>query len=290
MRILVIGGGGMLGHQLCRSWRDTHEVWATLRHGVPPGLDDLPPERFLTGVDVRRLGDVVGAVAAARPDAIVNAVGIVKQRAAAKEHIPSVEVNALFPHELARVAAAAGARLVHLSTDCVFSGRKGRYVEGDVPDPVDLYGRTKLIGEVGDSPHCLTLRTSIIGLELATREGLVEWFLAQRGRIRGFRRAIYSGLTTPEMARAIDHFLRLDPGLCGTWHLASEPIDKHALLSSLLARLQPREVQIEPDDGFACDRSLDGSAIAARSSYRVPPWDGMLDELSALIRRREREA
>ena len=153
--------------------------------GKAPARRRHPGSRALPGVDVRRLGDVVDAVAAVRPEAVVNAVGIVKQRPAAKEFVPSIEVNALFPHQLARVAAAAGARMVHLSTDCVFSGDKGGYVEADRPDPVDLYGRSKLLGEVTDAPNCLTLRTSIIGLELGNRGGLVEWFLAQRGHGEG---------------------------------------------------------------------------------------------------------
>lgn len=290
MRILVVGGGGMFGHQLCQIWRDRHEVWATVRGSASGGAGNLASTRVLAGVDVRRLESVTDAIARVRPDAIVNAVGIVKQRPAAKEFVPSIEVNALFPHHLARITAEAGARMVHLSTDCVFSGRKGSYVESDPPDPVDLYGRTKLLGEVSEAPNCLTLRTSIIGLELSTREGLVEWFLAQRGTVRGFRRAIYSGLTTAEMARAIDHILLHDRDLSGVWHLASEPIDKHALLSGLLARLRPREVEIVPDDAFVCDRSLDGSALRARSAYRVSSWDVMLDELAASIRRRESKA
>jgi dTDP-4-dehydrorhamnose reductase len=290
MRILVVGGGGMLGHQLCESWGDRHEVWATVRGGSSAGAGNLANPRILSGVDVRRLESVTDAIARVRPDAVVNAVGIVKQRPAAKEFVPSIEVNALFPHHLARITAEAGARMVHLSTDCVFSGMKGHYVESDPPDPVDLYGRTKLLGEVSEASSCLTLRTSIVGLELSTREGLVEWFLAQRGTVRGFRRAIYSGLTTAEMARAIEFFILNDPGLSGVWHLASAPIDKHALLAGLLARLPPRGVEIVPDDAFACDRSLDGSALRARSAYRVCSWDVMLDELAFAIRRRESKA
>jgi dTDP-4-dehydrorhamnose reductase len=287
MRILVLGGDGMLGHELLRSWRPRHEVWATLRgpraaYARHPGLVD---DRTLGDVDVRRLDDVLAAVARARPEAVVNAVGIVKQRAEAEQALPSIEVNALFPHRLERVCAAAGARLVHLSTDCVFSGVKGSYTEADPPDPGDLYGRTKLLGEVAGA-GCLTLRTSIIGLELGRAASLVEWFLAQRGPIRGYRRAVYSGLTTAEMARAIEHLLVHAPRLDGLWHLASAPIDKFDLLTRLAGRLGRTDVAIEPDDGFACDRSLDARALQARSGYRVPSWDAMLDELAEAIRRR----
>jgi dTDP-4-dehydrorhamnose reductase len=291
LKILVFGGDGMLGHQLVDSWRSEHEVWSTLRQerSAYPALDALTRERTLFGVDVRRIDDVVAAVAAAGPQAVVNAVGIVKQRPVAREAIPSLEVNALFPHRLSEACAAAGARLVHLGTDCVFSGRKGHYVETDETDPVDLYGRTKLLGEVHD-PHCLTLRTSIIGLELGRKSSLVEWFLAQRGRIQGYRRAIYSGLTTREMARAISHFLVHDQGLSGLWHLSSAPITKFDLLSALSGRLGRTDVEIVPDDTLACDRSLDSSALREKTTYRVPSWDAMLDALADDILRRERNA
>ncbi len=287
MRILVLGGDGMLGHELARSWRPRHEVWTTLRQGEASyaRFPELLGERTLFGVDVRRLQDLVDAVGAARPALVVNAVGIVKQRPTAQEVIPSLEVNALYPHRLAGLCAAAGARLVHLSTDCVFSGKKGGYTEADEPDPKDLYGRTKLLGEV-HAPNALTLRTSIIGLELGRAGSLIEWFLAQRGPIKGYRRAIYSGLTTTEMARAIEHLAYQQPVLQGLWHLASAPIDKYELLVRLSRHLGRDDVSIIADETIACDRSLDASALQARTTYRVPSWDSMLGELAARIRQR----
>jgi dTDP-4-dehydrorhamnose reductase len=288
MRILIFGGDGMLGHELLESWRGRHEVWVTLRQGpsVYARYGALFEDRVLFDVDVRRLQDVVDAVASVGPEAVVNAAGVVKQRPTAEEAIPSLEVNALFPHRLARVCAAARARIVHLSTDCVFSGVKGSYAETDAPDPKDLYGRSKLLGEVSQ-PHCLTLRTSIIGLELGRKRGLVEWFLSQRGRIKGYRRAIYTGLTTRELARAIEHFLVRQPELGGLWHLSSSPIDKYDLLTRLSRRLGRTDVEIRSDDELACDRSLDSRALQAKTTYRVPSWDTMLDELAESIRRRE---
>jgi dTDP-4-dehydrorhamnose reductase len=287
MRVLILGGDGMLGHQLLASWRPRHQVWATLhgRREAYAAHGARFAEQVLFGVDALQDGALRRALEEARPGVVVNAVGIVKQRAAAKDPIPSLEVNALLPHRLARLCAEAGARLVHLSTDCVFSGRKGGYTEADPPDPVDLYGRTKLLGEV-DAPHCLTLRTSIIGLELGRRTGLVEWFLAQRGQVPGYRRAIYSGLTTAELARALEHLLTQAAPPSGLWHLASAPIDKHALLGRLARRLGRTDVELVPDDAVACDRSLDGRALAARTTYRVPSWDAMLDLLAEQIQRR----
>jgi len=289
VKVLVLGGDGMLGHQLVRLLAPRHQVWATL-HGplaayAADGLFDAGnaiPDVDVT--DFSRLADLVGDVA---PEAVVNCVGIVKQRQEAREPVTSILVNALLPHRLHEICAASGARLVQLSTDCVFSGRKGGYSEADMPDPVDLYGRTKLLGEVEEAP-AVTIRSSMIGLELRRRTGLVEWFLAQHGRVRGFTRAIYSGLTTAEMARLIERLLTAHRELHGTWHVAAEAIDKHALLTRLAALLGRRDVEVVPDDGFACDRSLDGSAFTAATGYRAPSWEAMLGELAAEIAARAR--
>lgn len=287
MRILVLGGDGMLGHALVGAWRARHDVHATLRRDREAYRGEellLRPESHF-GVDVRRLDDVVDVLGEVRPEAVVNAAGIVKQRRSAGDAVASLEVNALFPHRLARACRAAGARLVHVSTDCVFSGTRGRYTEQDEPDARDLYGRTKLLGEVHE-PRCLTLRTSIVGLELTRKTGLVEWYLAQRGAIRGYRRAIFSGVTTAELAGAVEHLLLRERDLDGLWHLASEPISKYDLLAGLGERLRRRDVELRPDVELACDRSLDASALRRRTSYRPPPWNTMLDRLAAEIEER----
>ena len=281
MRILVLGGDGMLGHCLLRSWSDRHDVRVTLRRDLRAyeqfGLfDERNSYGGVEAVDARRIVEVLADF---RPEAVVNAVGIVKQRATARESIPSLEINALFPHRLAVWSADVGARLVHMSTDCVFSGRKGRYRESDIPDPEDLYGRSKLLGEVTE-PNSITLRTSIIGLELSRKKSLVEWFLAQEGSVRGFRRAIYSGFTTSEMARILETILLGHPGLTGMWHVASAPISKFDLLT-MFADALGRDVRIDPDDTFGCDRSLDGSAFARETGYDAPAWPRMLQELAA---------
>ena len=287
MRILVLGGDGMLGHALLAELGQRHEVWVTLRRDRPAYLAHagLFPDRVLYRVDARQQAALRRALAAARPEAVVNAVGLVKQRAEVQDAVAAVELNALLPHRLARLCGEVGAHLVHLSTDCVFSGARGRYAEADLPDPVDLYGRSKLLGEPM-GPGCLTLRTSMIGLELSRRNGLVEWFLAQRGRVRGFRRAIFSGLTTRELARAVEHLLLQSAPPAGLYHLAAEPISKLELLAGLASRLGRTDVELVPDDEVACDRSLDGRALSALTTYRVPPWGAMLDELAESIRRR----
>lgn len=287
MRCLILGGDGMLGHQLLKSWGDRHDVRVTVRGPLADyaryGLFDAEntyPSICIPETD--RLLDVLGDF---RPQAVINCVGIIKQRTAAKAAIPSLEINSLWPHRLRLICAAAGARLVHLSTDCIFNGRRGMYRQTDPADAEDLYGLSKYLGEVSEAP-AITIRSSIIGLELSRKQSLIEWFLAQRGDIRGFTRAMYSGVTTSEMARVIEYLLTEQPDLHGVWQVASGIISKHELLCKLSARLGRRDIKITADHTFHCDRSLDGSEFTRRTGYRVPDWDQMLEELASQIQRR----
>lgn len=283
MRILILGGDGMLGHRLLDSWAARHEVRVTLRQDFPAYREFgmFSTQNAYAGVDVRAADCLTEVMADFRPDAVVNAAGIVKQRADASAAVPSLEINALLPHRLAILCRAIGARLIHMSTDCVFSGRKGNYTESDPSDAEDLYGRTKYLGEV-HAANCITLRTSIIGTELARRTGLVEWFLAQRGSIHGYRKAIFSGFTTTELSRIIELLLTRFPAAAGLYHVSSDPISKFDLLALLEQRLG-RGVEIVPDDAFRCDRSLDSTRFRAEFRYRPPGWPAMMDELARAI-------
>lgn len=286
MRILILGGDGMLGHRLLRYLEPRHDVRVTVRqslsaytgHGLFRHTNTFP------GVDVRDVEYLMGAIVDFEPEAIVNCVGIVKQREEAKASLPSIQINALLPHRLALIAQATRCRLVHLSTDCVFSGRKGRYTEDDVADAEDLYGRSKLLGEVV-GPSCITLRTSIIGPELSRKTGLLEWFLSQRGRkVLGYRRAMFSGFTTLEMSRIIEKLLVEYPQASGLYHVSSEPISKYDLLVKVNAALN-LGTTIEPQDELVCDRSLDSTRFRRDFSYRPPTWDAMIAELAEDMRR-----
>jgi dTDP-4-dehydrorhamnose reductase len=288
MRILILGGDGMLGHQLLQHYQDRHQVMVTLRQARQAYAEyGLFSERnSYTSIDVRSPDLVQEVLANFRPDAVINAVGIVKQRQESHDAIASITINALLPHQLALMCRQENARFVHMSTDCVFSGKQGMYTEHDISDAQDIYGRTKYLGEVHEE-NSITLRTSIIGLELARKKSLVEWFLAEHGKIRGFSRAIYSGLTTLEMARIIEQLLASHSSLSGLWHVASAPISKYDLLCQLAERLERDDIVIEPDQTFVCDRSLDGSAFNKAVGYEPPGWGAMLDELAAQIMSRE---
>ncbi len=286
MRLVVLGADGMLGHQLVKSLRTRHEVHGTLRLGEAcySGIQKFLPEVVHYGMDVRDYPRVKDLLKRVRPSAVINAVGIVKQRDDATDAIVSLEVNSLLPHRLAATCAEIGAFFVQIGTDCAFSGVGGMYREADVPDARDLYGRSKLLGEV-DKEGAITLRTSIIGLELSRKTSFVEWFLAQRGEVRGFRKAIYSGFTTMEMARIIEHVLLTRPAKSGLYHVSSEPIDKFTLLCMLRDRLR-LTIDIVPDDEFVCDRSLNSAPFRSEFLYTPPAWGAMLDELAAHIEER----
>lgn len=276
----------MLGHRLWTHFRDGYDVRVTLRRGFSDyqHYNLFDERRAFTGVDVRHLDALVQVFASFRPDVVINAVGVIKQRPTATDRVMTLEINALFPHRVATLCQAAGARLIHLSTDCVFSGRKGNYVETDTPDAKDVYGMTKLLGEVVE-PRSLTLRTSIIGPELDRKASLIEWFLGSQQTIKGFCRAIYSGFTTTEMARIIEGVIKNHSGLSGLYHVASEPISKYDLLVRLNELLDLNK-QINPDTEFFCDRSLRADRFRDETGYCPPTWDSMLKELSSEIRSR----
>ena len=269
----------MLGHKLCQVLSADSLVFATFR-GLAPDRSEFyartePIER-VDALDFERVSD---AIARARPDVVVNALGIVKQRSTASDPVLSISVNSLFPHRLATLCAASGARLLHFSTDCVFSGRRGAYTEDDVPDPIDLYGRSKLLGEV-DAHGALTIRTSIIGRELANRTGLLEWFLAQRGdRVKGFARVIWSGVTTNFLAQTVGRLVRDTPNLEGVVHLSGPAISKYQLLLWLDDAFGTK-ITIERDEAVVSDRSLVSDRFWSRTGFARPQWPSMLGELA----------
>lgn len=280
MTVLVLGGSGMLGHRLWQTLDGRFDTYATVRKPLdrPAGLGMPGRGRMIAGVAAEDFGTVSKAVESVRPQVLVNCIGIVKQAEAAGDPVASISVNALFPQRLARECRERGIRLIHISTDCVFSGRKGGYTESDPPDPGDLYGRTKLLGEV-EGTGCLTLRTSMIGRELDTSFGLVEWFLGQEGKaVSGYRRAIFSGFTTIALAEVISAIISGHPGLHGLYHVASEPISKFDLLS-LIREVYGLHIEIQPDESVVCDRSLNGDRFRRATGLVAPGWPEMIRQM-----------
>jgi dTDP-4-dehydrorhamnose reductase len=280
MRVLILGVTGMLGNAMYRvlSESPSHRVYGTVRgesaraHFQGPLRDNLN-----SGIDVEQQDAIVRAFAQVRPEVVVNCVGLVKQLADANDPLQAVPLNTLLPHRLAALCGATGARLVHISTDCVFSGKQGGYRESDFPDAYDLYGRSKLLGEV-DYPHAVTLRTSIIGHELSGARSLVGWFLAQKGQVKGFTRAIFSGLPTVELAHVVRDVVLSHPELRGLYHVAAEPINKYDLLKQV-AEVYGKTITIVPSEDLIIDRSLNADRFQAATGYNPPPWPTLIQRM-----------
>lgn len=281
MKVLILGITGMLGHVLFEqlSRHDELEVYGTVRSANKLSRPFFAERAagIIEGVDGLEFDTIQSAVEAVKPHRVINAIGIVKQLPAARDPLLAIPVNALLPHKLARLCAAGGSRLIHISTDCVFSGQKGNYTETDFADAGDLYGRTKYLGEV-DYPHCVTMRTSIIGHELNSRRGLVEWFLSQEGSVRGYTGAVYSGLPTVELARVIAEYVIPDGGLSGLYHVASPPVTKFNLLS-LIAQKYNKDITIEAWDEVQTDLSLEASGFKQATGYDAPSWPWLIDAM-----------
>ncbi len=279
--VLILGATGMLGHTLLRnlSTRPELTVHATTRSNN--GLDHWFSADLLVRihpfVDADNFDSVMRVLGDVRPDVVVNCIGVIKQLSSAKDPLVTIPINSLFPHRLALACKASGSRLVHISTDCVFSGAKGMYTENDPSDADDLYGKSKYLGEV-DYPHCVTLRTSIIGHELSTSYSLIDWFLAQEGRVKGFTRAIYTGFPTVEMARIIADYVIPNESLSGLYQVSSEPISKYDLLK-LVAEQYGKQIEIESFDDFYCDRSLDSTRFRQKTGYTPPAWPELVKSM-----------
>ncbi|WP_092335361.1 dTDP-4-dehydrorhamnose reductase family protein [Desulfosporosinus hippei] len=280
-KVLILGGSGMLGHTLFRylSKDPRFDVYTTVRSAKV--LSDWLPADWMKKVygevDVFNGDSLTKLFSDVSPDIVVNCIGVIKQVPKAQDPLTTISTNALLPHTIAKLCSATGSRLIHISTDCVFSGEKGDYLESDVADALDLYGRTKLLGEV-DYPDCVTLRTSIIGHELKGYYGLVEWFLGQKEKVYGFSEVIYSGLPTIEIARIIRDNVIPDKEMIGLYHVSANPISKFELLKLIKAQYN-KNVEIEPNNNVRIDRSLDSTRFRSLTGYNPPSWKDLVHEM-----------
>lgn len=276
-KVMVLGAAGMLGHKLYQVLGDDFDVTGTIRGDYAEighyGIFD--EAKIIGSVDALKIATVAAAVSKVKPDVVVNAVGIVKSREQSAGRKLNIAVNALFPHRLYELCRERGARLIHLSTDCVFSGDKGNYREDDASDARDDYGRTKYLGEIGGA-GALTLRTSFIGRELHGVSGLAEWFLANRGgRINGFTNATFSGFPSLYLAGIIGDIISRQPGLTGIYHVASQPLSKYELLVKI-RNAMGLDIRIDEFGDFRCDRSLDAARFNEKTGFQPPSWDKMV--------------
>lgn len=272
----------MLGHSLLSQmfYSKIYEVKATARKTKPLAkyFSNELLEHIIPEIDTDNFDAIIKIMAEFKPDCVINCVGIIKQLAASAEYIPALSVNSLFPHRLAMLCKASNARLIHISSDCVFDGLKGNYKESDASNASDLYGRTKFLGEVSTYTHCITLRTSIIGHELASQYGLVEWFLSQKQSVNGFTKAIFSGFPTIELVNIILNHVIPDNTLQGLYHVSSDSINKNDLLK-MIAKQYGIATTIIPNDSFVADRSLDSTRFRQATGYIPPTWENLIKSM-----------
>jgi dTDP-4-dehydrorhamnose reductase len=281
MKVLVVGGSGMLGHKLVQVWKKRFDVWATLRNNASDyeKFGIFNSRKIIGNVRVEDFSTVEGAIGLVRPEVIFNAVGIIKQLPTSKNVINTLMINSIFPHRLAETAEKSGARLINISTDCVFDGERGNYTETDISNATDVYGKSKNLGEIAGR-NCLTLRTSIIGRELGTAHSLVEWFLSNRGKkVKGFVNAIYSGFPTIVLADIIADLIDHQRELNGLYHVSAEPINKYELLR-LINEAFRAEIEIEPFTEFRIDRSLDSTKFRNETGFFPESWQKMIQKLA----------
>lgn len=268
-KVLILGANGMLGHVLYSELKKNHEVWGTVRS------KKWHPD-LLEGYNVDNLPKIDKLIAEFKPDFVINCIGIIKQIKASKDKITSLEVNSLWPHRLAEICERYGAKMIHFSTDCVFSGNKGDYSESDLADARDIYGLSKYMGEV-DYSHTLTLRTSIIGHELESSVSLIDWFMSQGAECKGFTHAIYSGFPTIVVAHFLNDVI-FKKFISGVYHFSSEPINKYELLK-LVAQIYEKKINILPSDELKIDRSLNSNRLRSELSWSPETWTSMINSM-----------
>ena len=281
MRVLILGATGMLGSTLFRVFQEnkTFEVWGTLRD--KSGLNYFPKlnhYQLVPNVDVLDENILLQTFEQVKPNIVINCIGVIKQLACAKDPLVVLPINALLPHRLAKLCREFEAHLVHISTDCVFSGKNGGCTELDSSDAEDLYGQSKYIGELTKDSQAITLRTSMIGHELNSNNSLVDWFLSQQGEVKGYVNAIFSGFPTVELACIIQDFVIPNTGLSGLYHVAAKPINKYDLLI-LIAEIYGKNIAIIPDDKLHIDRSLNAQKFTEATGYVAPDWPDLIEKM-----------
>ena len=282
MKILVLGASGMIGSTMIRvmSEQNDYEVSGTVRAESMKRFFSTPiADKMVAGVRVEKQDSLVKVLNKLRPDVVINCVGLTKHKSEADDPLVATQINTLMPHRLANLCELIGARLIHISTDCVFSGKKGGYTESDFTNATDVYGKSKALGEI-DYPNTITLRTSTIGHELNSAYGLLNWFLSQGAQCKGYKRAIFSGLPTIVFAQIIRDFVIPHKNLSGLYHVASQPINKYDLLG-LIAEVYGKSIQILPDDRLVIDRSLNADKFLVATGYAAPEWPELIRMMHA---------
>jgi len=278
--ILILGASGMLGSALFKILSDMkYEVYGTVRSlKESPFFQKHELDRIISDVDILNFDDLISLCQKVKPAIVVNCIGVIKQQIASKDPLVVIPINALFPHRLSQLCSLINSRLILISTDCVFDGLKGNYLESDKPNADDLYGKTKELGEISNRKHVFTIRTSIIGHEIQSKNSLVDWFLNSEGSVNGFNQAIFSGLPTSELARVIGKVIVPNQHLFGLYHVSVDPISKNDLLN-LIRQIYKKDIKINQSSDVKIDRSLNSTRFKKDTGYLPPDWKQLIQEM-----------
>ncbi|MEA9598545.1 SDR family oxidoreductase [Polynucleobacter sp. AP-Sanab-80-C2] len=280
MKVLVLGANGMLGNEIFQAISKSNNIdsYGTLRHSNL--LNQFAPElsaKLIDGVEASNLEGVRKILRSLLPEKVINCIAINHFDRTRDQIDAAYKINVLLPHFLAKECRKIGSRLIHISTDGVFSGIKGGYSEFDIPDPIDEYGLQKLQGEVYYE-NCITLRTSMIGHSLNGQSGLLDWFLGQQDFCKGYINAMFSGLPTIEIANIIKDIIIPDASLTGLYHLSADPISKYEVLE-LIASEYEKKIELIADNSFTINRTLDSSKFKLHTGYTAPSWEKLISHM-----------
>lgn len=283
IKVLILGASGLIGSGIFKSlFHDPNlEVIGTIRNPKLRKYFDVKiAKKLISGVDVMARNRVPNLLEKLRPEIVINCIGLTKHIPGGNDPLEAIPMNAYLPHFLASQCEQYGCRLIHISSDCVFSGSRGGYLESDAPDAADIYGKSKALGELTDG-KAITLRTSTIGHELNSSYGLLNWFLDQTGDCKGYKKAIFSGVTTDELARIIQNFVIPNPKLSGLYHISGPPISKFDLLN-LIAMEYGKKIKIKPEAKFKIDRSLNCEKFEIDTGYKPQEWPKLIKMMHQL--------
>jgi dTDP-4-dehydrorhamnose reductase len=274
MKVLILGAGGMLGFTLLNylNTKKNITLFGTIRN---KSLNKNLARKILNDVDAKKFSLLAIKIGKISPDVVINCVGIVKSEV--EDNVKNVtKINSKLPNFLNKLSKKLSFRLLHISTDCVFSGKKYKYSEKNLPDPIDFYGKSKLMGEFKSNKN-IVIRTSIIGHEIKHKRGLLEWFLKQNSTISGYSKAYFSGLTTLELSKIIYEKFLFNIDLTGLYHISGKRINKYTLLKKI-SKIYNKNTPIKKDNTFKIDRSLNSSKFIKRTNYKKKSWDKMIKE------------
>ena len=276
--IFILGVSGMLGNSLLRYFKkiNKYKVIGSIRGSKTPEKLNSCDEFIIKKLDVSDERLLKKTIYKYQPKIVINCIGLVKQVDSSTDPIQAIQINSLLPHRLLSICESINSKLVHISTDCVFSGVEGNYKEGDTANATDVYGLSKRLGEI-DAPN-LTLRTSVIGREIKDHVGLLDWFLSQEKDVLGYSGAIFSGLPAPEIAAVLRDFVIPNKSLAGLYHLAANPISKYELLK-LIANEYGLTTHVVKDSTFKIDRSLNAEKFNSETGYTPPTWQALVRQM-----------